>query len=63
MRKLLVLSAWVLMLLLSLIIVVASIYAIFHGIDSKLLEMMASAVMGFYFGTFATMITNYLNAP
>jgi hypothetical protein len=65
-RKTLILSAWILMLLLSLMIVAASIYAIFNGIESTMLEMMASAVMGFYFGTFATMVSNYLkidNAP
>lgn len=62
MRKTLILSGWVLLLAMAVGLVGANVYAFAIGRESDVLSAWGSAAIGFIFGSFPTMVRDFIKA-
>ena len=59
--KTLILAAWVLMLVIIVLIMGANVYLMVTGQQNATLENWGSTALGFLFGSFITMVRDFLN--
>lgn len=58
--KILILSAWILMLILAIAIIGGNVWAMLHGIQNETLTNWGSIVMGFIFGSFVSVVKDFI---